>query len=74
MLSTGTPLADSTNTKVCRISRGAQAFPSPAFSVSPWNARIMLLALSGVPTVEAKTSPWSCQSRPACNRSSAWSL
>jgi hypothetical protein len=53
MLSTGTPLADSTDTKVCRISRGAQAFPSPAFSVSPWNARITLFAFSGVPTAEA---------------------
>jgi hypothetical protein len=49
-------LGASTDTKVCRISSGAQAVPSSAFSVSPWNARITLLALSGVPTVEAKAS------------------
>ena len=48
ILSTGTPLADSTDTNVCGISRGAHAFPSPAFSVSPWNARITLLAFSAV--------------------------
>src|SRR5690242_3614569 len=29
MLSTGTPSADSTDTKVCRISRGTQSSPSP---------------------------------------------
>ena len=64
MFSTGTPLADRTDTNVCLISRGAQPCPSPAFSVSVRNARITLFALSGVPTVDEKTRPWSCQSGP----------
>src|SRR5690242_13743880 len=69
MLSTGTPLADRTETKVCLISRGAQSFPSPAFSVIVVNARITLFALSGVPTVDEKTRPWSRHSsRPEHSR------
>ena len=74
MLSTGTPFADSNDTNVCLISRGAHSGPSPAFSVSALNDRMTLLALSGVPIVEAKTRPWSCHSAPARSRSPAWRL
>ena len=55
MLSTGTPLADRTDTKVCRISRGTQSSPSPAFLVMMRNARITLFAVRGVPILEVKT-------------------
>ena len=51
MLSTGTPLADRTDTKVCRISRGTQSSPSPAFLVIMRNARITLFAVRGVPVL-----------------------
>ena len=69
MLSTGTPFADRTDTKVCRISRGTQSSPRPAFLVMMRNARITLFAVSGVPTREAKTRPCSCHSSPADSRS-----
>jgi hypothetical protein len=65
MLSTGTPLADSTDTKVCRISLGAQFSPSPAAFVMIRKARITLLALSGVPIRDAKIRPWTSHSCPA---------
>src|SRR5215470_17069034 len=71
MLSTGTPLADRTDTKVCLISRGTQSRPRSAFRVSARNARITLLAVSGVPTVEEKTRPWSCHNAPALIRAGA---
>ena len=57
MFSTGTPLADKTETKVCLISRGAQSGPSPAFLVMIRNARMTLFAVSGVPTLDVKIRP-----------------
>jgi hypothetical protein len=52
-------------------SPGDPVLPSPVLSVRLRNARITLFALSGVPTLEAKTRPWSCHSAPARNWSSA---
>jgi len=72
MLSKGTSLADSTETNVCLISLGGQSFPSPDRSVIARNERMTLYALSGVPTVDAKTRPRSCHSSPARSRSFAW--
>jgi hypothetical protein len=69
--STGTPCADSSDTKVCRSSRGPHSLPSPAASVITRNCRRTLWSSSGVPTVEANTSPRSCHSGPAASRSCA---
>jgi hypothetical protein len=65
MLSTGTPFADRTDTKVCLISRGTQSSPRPAFFVMIQNARITLFAVRGVPIRDAKTRPWSRVRRPS---------
>ena len=69
LLPTGTPLADRIDTKVCRNSPGTQSSPSPAFLVMMRNARITLFAERGVPVLEAKTKPCSCQSSRALSRS-----
>jgi len=58
MLSTGTPFADRTDTKVCLISRGTLSSPRPAFSVISRKAQITLFAVRGVPILEAKIGPW----------------
>ncbi len=69
MLSTGTPFADSTDTNVCRISRGTQSSPRPAFFVMILNALITLFAVKAVPTLDANSSPVFCHTSPARARS-----
>ena len=67
------PSSDSSETNVCRRSRGAQSLPSPALSHTSWNIFRMGLALSGVPVAVVNTLPVSCQCDPAASRSAAWS-
>ena len=64
MLSTGTPFADRTDTKVCLISRGTQSSPRPAFLVMMRKARMTLFTDNGVPTREAIAR--SSESRVIC--------
>lgn len=50
---------------------GDPVLPSPAFTVISRKARITLFALNGVPTLDAKTRPWSCHNSPALSLSCA---
>ena len=65
--------SDSSETNVCRRSRGAQSRPNPALSQTSWNILRMCLAPSGVPVAVMNTLPVSCQCVPAASRSAAWS-
>ena len=67
------PSSDSSETNVCRRSRGAQSLPSPARSQTSWNIFRICLAPSGVPVAVVNTLPVSCQCDPAASRSAAWS-
>ena len=67
------PSSDSSETNVCRKSRGAQSLPNLALSQTSWNIFRMCLAPSGVPVAVVNTPPVSCQCDPAASRSAAWS-
>jgi hypothetical protein len=47
--------SDSSETNVCRRSRGAQSLPTPALSQTSWNIFRMRLAPSGVPVAVVNT-------------------
>jgi hypothetical protein len=67
------PSSDSSETNVCRKSRGARSLPNPALSQTSWNNFQMCLAPSGVPVAVVNTLSVSCQRDPAASRSGAWS-
>jgi hypothetical protein len=74
-MTTATARPDSSETNVCRRSRGAQSLPNPALSQTQtsWNIFRMCRAPSGVPVAVLNTPPVSCQCDPAASRSAAWS-